>query len=136
MYQRVFDLGWSALSYEEALRRMFVLGVATGLGHPDPDEYDRLRQQASTSYARSVLELSFEEGRQRAERRTASEDAPEEVWESLVEEAEEPTESLADSRDSRLKAGVPEAVSRAPFLDLDHDDLALLRVPDLLRWEE
>ena len=137
MYERVFDTDWDAVSYESAVRRMFVLGVATALGHPNPEEYDRLRRQASTSYARSVLELSFKEGKQRAERDRVDSD-PEVVWESLVNEAREELEDddRAHLRARRLKGGVPAAVARAPFLDVGADELGRLRLPDLLRWED
>jgi hypothetical protein len=140
MYERVFDTGWDEVSYEEALRRMYVLGVATGLDHPIPEEYDRLRRQASTSYARSVLELSFKEGKQRARADRSGSGADEEIWQSLVDEAGAgiPDSAPDPGRDRGPKSGVPAAVARAPFLERDsyEDELARVRLPDLLRWEE
>ena len=136
MYGRVFDEEWESVSYEEALRRMYVLGVATALGHPNSDEYDRLRRQASISYARSVLELSFEEGQSRARRSLKEHDGDEEVWSSLVDEAADPSPSGIERHDRRLKHGLPEAVAQVPFLDIERDELARLRLPDMLRLQD
>ena len=66
MYEEAFGFEWDHLSEEDALRRMYALGVAAVLDERHPDEYRRIMRQASTAYRRSVLELSFKEGQQHA----------------------------------------------------------------------
>ncbi|KAB1193325.1 hypothetical protein GJR96_07655 [Haloferax sp. MBLA0076] len=138
MYERAFGTDWRTISDEEAIRRMYALGVSTALGAPNPSEFERIRRQASTAYGRSVLQLSFEEGKQRVARNRGEYDTKQELWDALVDEETTPkTTGRADvaMRKPTDKQGVPEAVGRVDVLDLQSDDFARLRLPDFLRRE-
>ena len=80
MYENAFGFDWTRLSEDEALKRMYALGVAAVLGERHPDEYRRIMQQADTAYRRSVLELSFKEGQQRAKNNRREFADHEAVW--------------------------------------------------------
>jgi len=136
MYEERLGTDWEDLSDDEALFRMFALGVATELGHPNPEEYDRLRRVANSSYGRSVLELSFQEGRQRASDDRPDYDGDGAVWEHLIENEDDVTAHTSDVGEYSGIDDLPDAVVRAPFLELSRDDLERLRLPELLRREE
>ena len=131
MYERAFDTDWESLSGEEAIRRMYALGVAAELGEENRAERSRIRDLASSAYERSVLDLAYEEGtREVADIRTHHE-SDDETWEELVETPDAPSpESLPTDRvDSRR----PDAVDRPALLEgFDADDLDRLRLPSLL----
>jgi hypothetical protein len=135
MYAETFGFDWTRLSEEEALKRMYALGVAAVLGERHPDEYRRIMRQASTAYRRSVLELSFKEGQQRAKKNETEFDGRERVWDTLVETTDvTPPSSARDDVDGRQpKGSVPTAVSRVPVLEREIDDLERVRLPELLR---
>jgi hypothetical protein len=135
MYAEAFGFDWRRLSEEEALKRMYALGVAAMLDERHPDEYTRIMRQASTAYQRSVLELSFKEGQQRANNNRREFDRREQVWDALVErEGAPPPPSSRDDVDEREPKGtVPDAVTRAELLERDFDDLERIRLPKLLR---
>ena len=136
MYDETFGTDWETLSADDALRRMYALGVAASLGHPDDAEYRRIRAQADSAYARNVLELAFEEGKQRG-RRNRRELDDDDVWEALVTDSESPPASSRQTADGRRPKGdVPDAVTRSSLLELDGDDLERLRLPDLLVRDE
>ncbi len=134
MYEDTFGTDWETLSPDGALRRMYALGVAASLGHPDDEEYRRIRAQADSAYARNVLELAFEEGKQRGRHNRRELPADEDVWETLVTDRESPPSSSSrDTADPRRPSGdVPDAVTRSSLLELDDDELERLRLPDLL----
>jgi hypothetical protein len=135
MYDEGFGFDWTRLSEEEALKRMYALGVAAVLGERHPDEYTRIMRQASTAYRRSVLELSFKEGQQRAKNNRREFEAREDVWDALVDTTPVagPSSSRDDADDRRPKGGAPGAVTRANLLEYDFDDLERVRLPELLR---
>ncbi|AUV84036.1 hypothetical protein C2R22_17020 [Salinigranum rubrum] len=135
MYEEAFGFDWKRLSEEEALKRMYALGVAAVLGERHPDEYTRIMRQASTAYRRSVLELSFKEGQQRAKNNRREFDGSQEVWDALVdtEGATPPPSPRDDVDDRKPKGSVPDAVTRAGLLEYDVDDLERVRLPKLLR---
>jgi hypothetical protein len=135
MYDETFGFDWTTLSEEEALRRMYALGVAAVLGDRHPDEYTRIMRQASTAYRRSVLELSFKEGQQRAKNNRGEFEATDEAWNTLVEEpsATPPSSARADVDDRQPKGSVPPSVTRASLLEYQYDDLERVRLPELLR---
>ncbi|KAB1198292.1 MULTISPECIES: hypothetical protein [Haloferax] len=138
MYERAFGTDWRTISDEEAIRRMYALGVSTALGAPNRSEFDRIRRQASTAYGRSVLQLSFEEGKQRVARNKGEYDSKQDLWEALVDEETTPSNTgRADvaMRKPTDKQGVPEAVSRTGVLDVRRDSFEQLRLPEFLRRE-
>ncbi|MFB6281195.1 MAG: hypothetical protein ABEH40_04160 [Haloferacaceae archaeon] len=136
MYERSFDTDWSPdeVDADEATDRLFALGVADVLGGAPDGERDRLLSLADTAYERSVFDLSFEEGQQKAReaRRAPDRDAddPEAVWDDLVgadgESARASTEALRES-------GVPDALAPAELLDRFDDEPTLLDPPEALR---
>jgi hypothetical protein len=137
MYAETFGFDWTRLSEEEALKRMYALGVAAVLDERHPDEYRRIMGQASTAYRRSVLELSFKEGQQRAKKNRLEFDGHERVWDALVETAGATPPSSRDGVDERQpKGSVPSAVTRAPILEREVDDLAQVRLPEMLRRDD
>ena len=135
MYEDAFGFDWDRLSEEEALKRMYALGVAAMLDERLPDEYRRIMRQASTAYRRSVLELSFKEGQQRAKENRREFDETEAAWDALVdaEGASPPSSARDDADDRRPKGSVPEAVTRSKLLEQNVDELGRIRLPELLR---
>jgi hypothetical protein len=133
MYERSFGRDWESLSQTEAIRRMYALGVATALGQDVPDEYDRLRAQGATPYARSVLELAFDEGKARASGVRTDYDDPEDAWEQLVEESSPSTASRSGNLEGSSRSTSTERLARTSVLELSRDELERLRLPDLLQ---
>ena len=130
MYDRAFDTDWESLSGEEAVRRMYALGVAAEIGHEHRTERSRIRGLASSAYERSVLDLAYEEGVREVANVRTHHDTDEEAWEELVETPEAPSPELpTDQVDSRR----PDAIDRPALLDgFDADDLDRLRLPSFL----
>ena len=137
MYERVFETGWESLSGEEAIRRMYVLGIATELGHRLPDERSRIRALASNAYERSVLDLAFEEGKRQVQDVRPHHESDEDTWEALIESAESPSPPPESLTVEDRPAEIPDAVDRPPLLDgFDAGDLERLKFPSLLRRDE
>jgi len=137
MYERVFDTDWESLSGEEAIRRTYVLGIASQLGHGNPDERSRIRALASSAYERSVLDLAFEEGKRKVQDARPLHDSDEETWEELVETEESTTPSPESLQPSRRSRGTPDAVEQPSVLDgYDIDDLERLRLPSFLKRDD
>jgi len=130
MYESEFDTDWDDLDKEGALERAFALGVARSLGEPNHEEYERVREAANTTYERSLIELSFEEGRRKAAGRTAEESAA--VWEELVVDpadvGDEPSAPDVESPTSR-----PSMMSRPEPTVVPEDGLDRVRLPEFLR---
>jgi hypothetical protein len=135
MYEEQFGFDWKQLSEEQALKRMYALGVAAVLGERHPEEYTRIMRQASTAYRRSVLELSFKEGQQRAKNNRREFETRTEVWDALVDadSLTGPSSTRPGADPRRPKGSVPSAVTRASCLDIGFDDLERVRLPELLR---
>jgi hypothetical protein len=132
MYGSEFDTGWDDLDKEAALERAFALGVARSLGAPDHEEYERVRDAADTTYERSLIDLSYEEGRRKASGRTAEESAA--VWEDLVVEADDvDTDGRPAARRSRARDGPPAMTARPEPTVVPEDGLDRVRLPDCLR---
>ena len=136
MYERAFDTDWESLSGEEAIRRMYALGIAAKLGHDRPDERRRIRDLASNAYERSVLDLSFEEGKREVTEVRPHHASDTELWPELVQSSElfpSPSSLSVDRSDSNS----PGAVDRPALLDgFDADDLERVRLPSLLKRDE
>jgi hypothetical protein len=133
MYDSAFDTDWDDLDRESALERAFALGVARSLGDPDPEEYDRLKAAAETAYERSLIELSYEEGRRKAAGRTTQ--GTEEVWEDLVVDPDVEVEKPDHDADTegRSSEGPPGMTERPDPKALPEDGLDRLRLPAFLR---
>jgi hypothetical protein len=138
MYERTFGTDWTPgdLDVDDAVRRMYALGVAASLDREPETERDRLLALASTQYQRSMLDLSYEEGERRAratKRDPSAASEPEAVWETLLSlDGDDPTPGIGDAvRDSDL----PSALAPAKLLTdrPGDDDLSRLDLPDALR---
>lgn len=133
MYDSEFDTDWDDLTKNGALERAFALGVARGLGAPNFEEYERVRDAADTTYERSLIELSYEEGRRKASDRTAEKET---VWEELVVEtaveATDIVERPADPQD-RTRDGPPSMTARPEPTVVPEDGLDRVRLPEFLR---
>jgi hypothetical protein len=132
MYESEFDTDWTNLDKEGALERAFALGVARSLGEPNREEYERIREAATTTYERSLIELSYEEGRQKASGRTAEESSA--VWEDLVVETADLDVSEGDGATGpSSRTGRPDMMSRPEPTVVPEDGLDRVRLPELLR---
>jgi hypothetical protein len=133
MYESEFDTDWNDLERDGALRRAFALGVARSLGDPNRAEYERVRAAAGTTYERSLVELSYEEGRQKAAGRRDEESTT--VWTDLVVETDADDETPAPaSRDRDREQGGPPSMTERPEPTVVPDDgLERVRFPECLR---
>ncbi|MFD1640539.1 hypothetical protein [Halohasta litorea] len=109
MYESSFSAEWSELARDEAVERAYALGVAAACGHDNREEYEAIKAAADSTYDRSLIELSFEQGKSQALQLDASETDHEEIWDRLVESS---TVKLP-ARDG----GLPEALAPADLLD-------------------
>jgi len=136
VYERTFGTDWDELDHEEALHRAFAIGVAESLGQDPPDgELDRLRGQADGRYARSLLELAYDEGQAKGGRPHPDHEV-ETVWSSLVEGDGEPVEPFHRSStvsDPARRTDLPASISTPDLLGRERDDLSKLRLPEFLR---
>jgi hypothetical protein len=132
MYESEFDTDWDDLNKEGALERAFALGVARSLGNPNREEYERVRAAADTTYERSLIELSYEEGRRKASGRAAEESTA--VWEELVvETAEIDADAVPPQPPTRTRDGAPSMTERPEPTVVPDDGLDRIRLPELLR---
>jgi hypothetical protein len=137
MYERAFDLDWETISAEEALRRMYALGISAELGHEYDDERTRILRIADTAYQRSVLDLAYNEGRNALRDHREEFDSDDAAWEHLVEAKGidlDPSAEEIDTDDTPSE--LPTAVERASMLELDVDDLERLKLPKFLRRDD
>ena len=136
MYERAFETDWESLSAEEAIRRMYALGIAAELGHDRPEECRRIRDLASNAYERSILDLSFEEGKREVAEVRPHHESDTEAWSELVEHSERSPSPPSLSVD-RTDSNSPGAVDKPTLLDgFDADDLERVRLPSLLKRDE
>jgi hypothetical protein len=70
------------LDVTEVIKRAYGLGVAERLGDRHPEELGRLTAAVDSAYERSIVSLSYEEGKRVAGGRPDETD--DDVWESLV----------------------------------------------------
>jgi len=132
MYESEFDTDWTELDKEGALERAFALGVARSLGEPNHEEYERVREAAATTYERSLIELSYEEGRRKASGRTAEESSA--VWKDLVvETADLDVSEGGGPTGPSSRTGRPDMMSRPEPTVVPEDGLDRVRLPDFLR---
>jgi hypothetical protein len=137
MYERRYGTDWTLddVGPDEAVRRLYALGVASAVGAAPTGERERLLGLVERRYHRSMLELAHEEGRTEARELRRGTDAatdPETVWERLVagDEASPGATVGAAVRASDL----PDAVAPPGLLDARPDDgRSRLDPPEALR---
>ena len=121
MYEQTYDTDWDSLDRDEAMSRAFAIGVAASLGHDHAEEYDRIVQSMDTSYNRSIVELAFEEGKNKAKKKQyESDDDEAAVWSELVE-----GEKVTVEKDDVPTGGqnrLPAALDKAKILDRPNTD--------------
>ncbi|MFB6310575.1 MAG: hypothetical protein ABEH64_05260 [Salinirussus sp.] len=121
---------WASLDTADAYERAYALGVEAALGHYDEDELAAIRAEMDSPYARSVVDLAFDEGRTAGlEAKRGPGDAAD-AWQDLVLD-----ESLdADGETIEDDSGPPAPVGRIELLDRLNDDArASLELPDFLQ---
>ena len=127
MYDSTYSDDWEELTRDEAVERAYALGVAAACGDDNHEEYESITAAAASSYDRSLIELSFDQGRSDALNLEADGSEPSEVWNELVEkttitppDGESPFPDLLDSaelleRFNQLE-GPPETLNKPSFL--------------------
>ncbi|MFB6256612.1 MAG: hypothetical protein ABEH58_07820 [Haloplanus sp.] len=131
MYDAEFDTDWDDLDKAGALERAFALGVARSLGNPNREEYERVRDAAETTYERSLVELSYDEGRRKASGRQGEESVA--VWEDLVVKADSDSDGSAPGPRRRSQDGPPGMTDRPEPTVVPEDGLDRIRLPEFLR---
>jgi len=109
VYNSTYSDDWETLTRDEAVERAYALGVAAACGHDNREEYEAITAAAASSYDRSLIELSFEQGRSEALQLEASGDEPDEIWDTLVETT---TITLPDGDN-----GLPDLLDTAELLE-------------------
>jgi hypothetical protein len=129
MYESSFSLDWEHLSRDEAVKRAFALGVAAACGVANREEYDRVKATADTAYDRSLVELSFDQGRTQALQLESSGTESDAIWDQIVVSS---TDDQADGNSS-----APDILGPAELLDrfdqLDGPPHSLTKPSFLLR---
>ena len=135
VYDSEFGTDWTTLDRQEVLQRAFALGVAASCGRRHPEEYERLVAAVDGAYDRSMVELAYSEGKQKAARLRRTADDTAEVWHELV--VGESTTTLADVVDRTRppsRFDLPPALARTKLLARRQTDgRDALRLPGFLR---
>jgi len=133
MYEQTYDTDWDSLDRDEAMSRAFAIGVAASFGHDYSEEYERIVAEMDSSYNRSIVELAFEEGKNKAKKKRHESDNGDEgdVWSELVE-----GETVTVEREGVPTGGqnrLPAALDKAEILDRpDADSRDRVSKPDFL----
>jgi hypothetical protein len=116
-YEDHYGTDWSRLSKDEAIERAYALGVAAAaLDEYLPEELERVRNEMTSAYNKSVVDLAFEEGKSEAREYDArSDDDGPPPWAALVEGDADAFED--DTLHTGGQFGLPEAVDRIEALD-------------------
>ena len=138
MYEERLGTDWEDLSEAEAIDRAFALGVASEFGYENQEEFDRLLAALDSTYDRSIIDLAYQEGRQKA--RALRGEVPDggDVWDRLVGDDDatqsgDATGAPPNSGAERGPAGkLPESLDRAGLLE-GGDELGALQYPRFLR---
>lgn len=136
MYAAALGIDWTTLEREELLHRSFALGVAAACGYHDSREYERLQTAVDRAYDRSLVELAYSEGKQKASKLRRETADAEEIWKALVEET---STSISDSLDRTTppsRFDLPPSVLRTDLLDRPRSDSRdAVQLPPFLRRE-
>lgn len=124
MYERTYGTEWEDLRRQEAFDRAFALGVAAACDDGLPEEFERVLATADGAYARSLIQLAYDEGRTKALEAPAAED-PEATWDELVD---------GETRAASLSGSLPGALSELTVDRKTRDGPpSSLELPSLLR---
>lgn len=131
MYDHEFGTEWVSLDRDAVLERAFALGVAASLGDEPAGELDRLIDEIGSAYGKSMVNLAYEEGLNKAKKyRTSNRVADDAVWEDLVE-TESEAENLSQS-DSISTSDIPDLVTRIEALDRPNSRIDAVQFPEFL----
>ncbi|MFW6435473.1 MAG: hypothetical protein ACOCY1_03755 [Halovenus sp.] len=131
-YERVYGTDWGELDEDEAINRAYALGVAASLGEYHREELEAIRDEMTTAYSRSVVDLAFDEGKN--EGREVESEEEETVWNELV--IDEKVTIDPDETPTGGRTGLPEAVDRVDVLDRpERDSTDVLDLPEFLERE-
>jgi hypothetical protein len=108
VYESTFPEEWTQLERDEAVERAYALGVAAACGNDNREEYEAIKAAADTTYDRSLIELSFDQGRSQALQLESSGSDPKAIWDQLVDSGEETPDR---------ERGLPDALGPAELLD-------------------
>jgi hypothetical protein len=136
LYEDRFDTDWDHLDRDEAMERAFALGVAASLGEHNEDEYEAVHEAMGSNYDASIVELAYEEGKQKGTKRKRAVDSAtdaQEIWETVVA-AELDGVAPGDDEDTAERAtDLPSAVSDLPEMtDRPDRDPEQTEFPDFL----
>ena len=135
LYEDRFDTDWDHLGRDEAMERAFALGVAASLGERNEDEYEAIHQAMGSNYDASIVELAYEEGKQKGRKRKRAVDSAtdaEEIWETVIS-AELDDARPAEDEPADRATDLPSAVSDPPEMTERPDrDPEQTEFPDFL----
>lgn len=129
MYESAYTTDWSHLTRDEAVERAYALGVAAACGHDNRNEYEAIKAVAENSYDRSLIELSFDQGKSRALKLEASGSDTEEIWDELVEK----TTITPQNTDSGLPKAIESTEIFKRFSQIEGPPSSLSKPSFLLR---
>lgn len=117
LYEQRFDTDWDTLDRDEAMERAFALGVAASLGDRNVEEFQDVKAEMDTNYDTSIVELAYEEGKQKAtkrKRKSESSNDNSDIFEFVVSEELEGAErpDVHEDGDSDRATDLPSAVSK------------------------
>ena len=128
-YEQQYGTDWETLNSEEGVERAYALGVAASFGEYDRAELDAIREEMSSAYNTSMVELAFQEGKNEGKEVDAEE--TEKVWNELVV-GEVPLEE--DGGPTGGRTGLPEAIDITEVLDKpERDSTDAVDLPEFLR---
>lgn len=131
MYDRDYGTDWLSLDRDAVLERAFALGVAASIGKEPGGELDRLIDEIGSAYGQSMVNLAYEEGKNKAKDYQATKRAVDDaVWGELVE-TENETEMQTQS-DSISASDIPELVTRIEALDRPDARIDAVQFPEFL----
>jgi hypothetical protein len=129
-YERAYGTDWTTLDSDAAIERAYALGVATTTGEYHPEELEAIRAEMDTAYAKSVVDLAFDEGKNEAKAAAPEGDA---VWDALVAGEGEVTTVDEDDVPTGGKQGLPDAIAKLQALDRpEMDRTGSLDLPEFL----
>lgn len=139
IYENHFSTDWTHLTRDEAMVRAFALGIASAFDETHPEEFERLLTQEK----RIFIEMAFNEGKRKALKLDAAYDADEDdrddssgrgydVMDQLLVYQGAKAEQEPVSSHFERQLDVPATIERTGLLDLKHDHLKRLGLPDFL----
>lgn len=132
MYEQQFDAEWEDLTIDEATHRAYAIGVAASLGKDHTAELKRIYADFDSPYDQSLVELSFEEGRNRADKEIGDGNERTAVWDDLV--VNEDMDGYEPDQARRGRQSIPESIQRASMLDTGNRGAPpVIDLPEFLR---